>query len=49
MLLEQIEEYKKALPHLNFAVARREGLHWAQLFSMLRFPTKGPEAATREN
>ena len=26
-----------------------ESSHWAQLFSILRFPTKGPEAVTREN
>ena len=50
MLLEQIEEYKKALPALKFCRGEGwEGSHWAQLFSMLRFPTKGPEAVTREN
>ena len=48
MLLEQIEEYKKLFPRSNFAAARDgRGSHWAQLFSMLRFPTKGPEAVTR--
>ena len=50
MLLEQIEEYKKAIPALKFCRGEGwEGSHWAQLFSMLRFPTKGPEAVTREN
>ena len=50
LLLEQIEDYKRCIPVLKFC--RGEGWelsHWAQLFSLLRFPTKGPEAVSREN
>ena len=50
LLLEQIDEYKRALPGLKFCRGEGwESSHWAQLFSILRFPTKGPEAVTREN
>ena len=50
LLLETIEEYKKAVPALKFCRGEGwESTHWAQLFSLLRFPTKGPEAVTREN
>ena len=50
LLLETIEEYRKAIPALKFCRGEGwESSHWAQLFSLLRFPTKGPEAVTREN
>ena len=50
LLLETIEEYKKAMPALKFCRGEGwESTHWAQLFSLLQFPTKGPEAVSREN
>ena len=50
LLLETIEEYKKAMPGLKFCRGEGwEATHWSQLFSLLQFPTKGPEAVTREN
>jgi dynein heavy chain 2 len=50
LLLEQIEAYKRCIPALKFCRGEGwESSHWAQLFSMLRFPTKGPEAVSREN
>jgi dynein heavy chain 2 len=50
LLLSTIEEYKKAMPALKFCRGEGwESTHWAQLFSLLQFPTKGPEAVTREN
>jgi dynein heavy chain 2 len=50
LLLEQIEGYKRCIPALKFC--RGEGWedsHWAQLFSLLRFPIKGPDAVSRHN
>ena len=50
LLLETIEEYKKAMPALKFCRGEGwESTHWAQLFSLLQFPTIGPEAVSREN
>ncbi|KAK3283536.1 hypothetical protein CYMTET_8768 [Cymbomonas tetramitiformis] len=50
LLLEEIDKNRKCVPLLKFV--RGEGWernHWAQLFSLLGFPTKGPDAITVEN
>ena len=50
IILKEVEAFRKCLPMLSFVRGDGWGrTHWAQLFSLMAFPSKGADAVSLDN